>query len=209
VYSILRGLGFRHNRPRNAAKRAYDPQAKAKMDAVTEVLSSPVAGNHVIYKDESDIHLLPTLRSAWMPQGKQLRVSTPGANQKKSVFGALDIRIGAFIHRMFDRKRATEFIEFLAYMVAQYPTGKIHIILDNFSTHKARSVQAWLASHPRVKLYSLPCYMPQLNPVEKVWWHMKAVVTANRLYGSMAALVDAVSAFFEQLSPSRVQTLAA
>jgi transposase len=51
--------------------------------------------------------------------------------------------------------------------------------------------------------------MPQLNPVEKVWWHMKAVVTANRLYGSMAALVDAVSAFFEQLSPSRVQTLAA
>ena len=209
MYGILRGLGFRHNRPRHAAKRAYDPQAKAKMNAITEVLSSPVAGNHVIYEDESDIHLLPTLRSAWMPQGKQLRVPTPGTNQKKSVCGALDIRTGAFIHRISDRKRATEFIEFLAYIVAQYPTGKIHIILDNFSIHKARSVQAWLASHPRVKLCFLPCYMPQLNHVEKVWWHMKAVVTANRLYGSMAALVAAVDAFFEQLTPSRVQTLAA
>jgi len=51
--------------------------------------------------------------------------------------------------------------------------------------------------------------MPQLNPVEKVWRHTTAAVTANRLYGSMAALVDAVNAFFEQLSPSRVQTLAA
>jgi hypothetical protein len=38
---------------------------------------------------------------------------------------------------------------------------------------------------------------------------MKAVVTANRLYGSMAALVAAVNSFFEQLNPSRVQTLAA
>lgn len=198
-----------HDRPRRAAKRARDPQAKAKMNAITEVLSSRVAGNHVLYEDESDLHLLPTLRVAWMPRGKQPRVPTPGTSQKKSVFGALDIRTGAFIHRIFDRKRAVEFIEFLEYVVAQYPTGKIHVILDNFSVHKARSVQAWLTSHPRVKLYFLPCYMPQLNPVEKVWWHMKAVVTANRLYGSMTALVDAANAFFEQLSPSRVQTLAA
>ncbi len=210
MYGILRGLGFRHNRPRHAAKRAYDPQAKAKMNAITGVLSSRVAGNHVLYEDESDLHLLPTLRSAWMLRGKQLRVPTPGTNHKKSVFGAMDIRTGAFIHRIFDRKRAAEFIEFLDHtVVAQYPTGKTHIILYNFSVHKARSVQAWLTSRPGVNLYFLPCYMPQLNPVEKVWWHMKAVVTANRLYGSMAALVDVANAFFEQLSPSRVQTLAA
>ena len=139
MYGILRGLGFRHNQPRHEAKRAYDPQAKAKMNAITGVLSSHVAGNHVIYEDESDIHLLPTLRSAWMLQGKQLCVPTPGANQKKSVFGALDHCIGAFIHRVFDRKRATEFLEFLAYIVAQYPTERIHIILDNFSIHEARS----------------------------------------------------------------------
>ncbi|MEA4884413.1 MAG: IS630 family transposase [Clostridia bacterium] len=153
--------------------------------------------------------MLPTLRSAWMPQGKQLRVPTPGTSQKKSVFGAMDIRTGAFMHLIFDRKRAVEFIEFLGHIVAKYPTGKIHVILDNYSIHKARSVQVWLASRPRVKRYFLPCYMPQLNSVEKVWWHMKAVVTANRLYGSMAALVAAVNAFFEQLTPSRVQTLAA
>lgn len=72
----------------------------------TKVLSSRVAGDHVIYEDESDLHLLPTLRSAWMPRGKQLRVPTPGTNQKKTVFGAMDIRTGAFMHLIFDRKRA-------------------------------------------------------------------------------------------------------
>lgn len=97
----------------------------------------------------------------------------------------------------------------MEHIIAQHPTGKIHIILDNYSAYKARSVQAWLASQPRVALYFLPRHMPQLNPVEKVWRHMKALVTANRLYGSMAALVAAVDAFFEQLTPSQVQTLAA
>ncbi|MEA4884412.1 MAG: winged helix-turn-helix domain-containing protein [Clostridia bacterium] len=51
MYGILKGLGLRHNRPRHAAKPGYDPQARAKMNAITEVLSSPIAANHVIYED--------------------------------------------------------------------------------------------------------------------------------------------------------------
>lgn len=209
MYAVLKSLGSRHNRPRHAAKPGYDPQTRDKMNAMTKVLSFPARGNHIFYAEESDLHLLPILRSAWMLLGKQMRVPTPGTNQKKSIFGAMGIRTGEFLHLMFDRKRATEFIDFLEYIIAHYPTGKIHTILDNFSVHKAQSVQARLANNPRVKLYFLPSCMPQLNPIEKAWQHMKAYVTANRLYGSMAALVDAVNAFFEQLTPSMVQTLAA
>lgn len=91
----------------------------------------------------------------------------------------------------------------------QYPTGRIHIILDNYSIHEARPVQEWLAKHPRVGLYFLPCYKPPLNPVEKVWWLLKAVVTVNRLYGLMAVLVDTENAFLGNRSPSQVLTLAA
>jgi len=47
------------------------------------------------------------------------------------------------------------------------------------SIHKPRSVQEWLPRHPGVKLYFSPCYKPQLNPIEKVWKLLKAVVTAN------------------------------
>lgn len=83
------------------------------------------------------------------------------------------------------------------------------MILDNYSIHKSRAVQEWLARHPRVKLYFLPCYKPQLNPVEKIWWLLKAAVTANRLYGLMDALIDAVIAFLDSLTPCQIQTLAA
>jgi transposase len=90
-------------------------------------------------------------------------------------------------------------------------------------TRRAEFTQSWITTvftspepcrnglpgHPRVKLYFLPCCKPQLNPVEKIWWLLKAVVTANRLYGLMDALADAVSAFLENLTPSEIQILAA
>jgi len=137
------------------------------------------------------------------------RISASGANHRRSLFGALDIRTRGFICLIFDRKRSAELIVFLEYTAVHYPTGRIHIILDSYSIHKARSVQEWLAKHPRAKLYFLPCYKPKLNSVDKVWWLLKAVVTVNRLYGLMTVLVDAVSAFLDNLSPSQDQTLAA
>jgi transposase len=77
------------------------------------------------------------------------------------------------------------------------------------SIRKARCVQEWLPGHRRVGLYYLPCYRPDLNLVEKIWWRMKAVVTANRLYGSMKALIESVETFFKELTESEVLTLAA
>jgi hypothetical protein len=168
MHNLLRFLGFRHNHPRHAPKPGYDPQAKAKMDAITDVPSSPVAGNHILFEDECNLHLLPTIRAMWMRCGKQTRVPTPGTNQKKSIFGASDIRTGSFIYQIFDRKRSVEFIEFFECIASRCPTGRIHMILDNCSIHKSRAVREWLAKHPRVKLYFLPCYKPQLNPVEKI-----------------------------------------
>ncbi|MGI5927225.1 MAG: IS630 family transposase [Thermacetogeniaceae bacterium] len=206
---ILRVLDFRHNRPRHGPKKARDPLAKEKLKAILGVLSSKVSGNHVLYEDECDIHLMPPLRAMWMKKAKQVRIPTPGTNSKKSIFGALDIRTGKWIYQIFDLKRKEQFIESLDHIITLYPTGRIHIILDNYSTHKARLVKEWLTNHPRVKLYYLSCYTPQLNPVEKIWWRLKGVVAANRLYGTLGALMDAVEAFFKELTESEALTLAA
>lgn len=206
---LMKALGFAKNCPRLAPKPGIDTSVKQKLAAILEALTSRVSGNHVIYADESDVHLLPNIRSMWMKTGQQTRVPTPGTNKKRSIFGALNIRTGEWIHKTYERKRSAEFIEFLTHICKAYPTGRIHIILDNYSIHKSRSVVGWIGSHPRVKLYYLPCYMPELNPVEKIWWRMKGVVTANRLYGSIDNLIEAVDAFFEDLSASDALTLAA
>ena len=51
--------------------------------------------------------------------------------------------------------------------------------------------------------------MPELNPVEKIWWRLKAVVAANRLYGTMDALIEAVEEFLAQSTTPEVLRLAA
>ncbi|MGE5572730.1 MAG: IS630 family transposase [Bacteroidota bacterium] len=209
IRRILVALDFRHNRPRHGPRKAVDPQLKKKLNAILGVLSSRVPGNHVLYEDEADTHLLPVIRAMSMKKGEQVRVPTPGTNSKKTIFGALDIRTGRRLHRISDCKRTEQFIEFLNYVTDFYPTGKIHIILGNYSIHKGQAMQEWLTSHPRVGLYYSPCYMPQLNPVEKIWWRLKAVVAANRLHGTLDALIDAVETFFKLLTASEALTLPA
>lgn len=66
-----------------------------------------------------------------------------------------------------------------------------------------------LAKDPRVKLYFLPCYNPQFNPVEKIWWLLKAAVTTNKLYNLIDALMDAVIALLDNLTSAEIQTLTA
>ena len=139
IRRILVALDFRHNRPRHGPKKAVDPQLKEKLNAILGVPSSRVRGNHVLYEDEADIYLLPTIRAMWMKRGKQVRVPTPGTNSKKSIFGALDIRTGRWLYRFFDRKRTEQFTEFLNYIISSHSTWKISIILDNFSIHKCQS----------------------------------------------------------------------
>ena len=79
---ILRALDFLHNRPRHGPKEACDPLAKKKLRAILGAFSSRVSGNHVLYEDECDIHLMPPLRAMWMKQAKQVRIPTPGTNSK-------------------------------------------------------------------------------------------------------------------------------
>lgn len=133
----------------------------------------------------------------------------PRHDSRKSIFGATDIRTGKWLCQIFDRKRQERFIDFLTHIVRLYPTERIQIILDNYSIHKTRLLEEWLASHPRVRLYYLPCYMPQLSPVKKIWWRLKGVVAANRLYGTLDALIDAVEKSFKELTEAEAPTLAA
>ena len=78
------------------------------------------------------------------------------------------------------------------------------------SIHKARAVEAWLGEHPRVQLLYLPAYSGHRhNPVEKVWWRLKDQIAANRLHGSIDALVAAIHGFFTTFTPEDALRLAA
>lgn len=75
---------------------------------------------------------------------------------------------------------------------------------------RRQAVAAWVADHPQVQLLWLPAYSGhKQNPVEKVWWRLKDQIAANRLHGSIDALVDAVHEFFGSFTPEDAIRLAA
>lgn len=209
VRAALRRLDVRWGRPRLDMPAKVDPDKARKQWAIVKAVVDAGPEATVLYADESRVHLLPLLRAMWHWVGQQIRIPTPGTNVTRTLFGALNIRTGRWVYLVRERMRSEDFIAFLEHLLQAYPEGTLLLIVDNFSSHTAHVVQAWLQEHPRLQLYSLPTYCSQLNPVERIWLRLKNEIAANRLYGSMTLLLEAVSSFFAKMTPQQALVWAA
>jgi transposase len=85
-----------------------------------------------------------------------------------TLFAALDIVTGGVISQCRPRHRHQEFLSFLKHLDANTPAAmELHLIADNYATHKHSQVKAWLARHPRFHLHFTPTYSSWLNQVER------------------------------------------
>jgi transposase len=84
-----------------------------------------------------------------------------------SLFAALEVASGKVHGRCFTRHTHLEFIAFLNSLVRKYPRVEIHLICDNYGTHKHPEVRAWLAEHPRFHFHFTPTSASWLNLVER------------------------------------------
>jgi transposase len=85
-----------------------------------------------------------------------------------TLFAALDVLTGTVIGRCLPRHRNTEFLKFLRTIDREVPKElQIHMILDNYGTHKHPNVKEWLAKHPRFHLHFTPTSSSWLNLVER------------------------------------------
>jgi transposase len=84
------------------------------------------------------------------------------------LFAALDVATGRVIGELHRRHRSQEFVQFLNTIDAQVPAHlDIHLILDNYGTHKTPRVRRWLARHPRFHVHFTPTSASWLNLVER------------------------------------------
>lgn len=85
-----------------------------------------------------------------------------------SLFAALDMATGKVIGSIHRRHRATEFKKFLDKLDHEVPAElDVHLILDNYSTHKTPAIKRWLVRHPRFHLHFIPTSSSWLNMVER------------------------------------------
>jgi transposase len=202
VRKTLHQVGLRWGRPRLAMPHKVDPEKAQKQWVIVKAVTEAPLEAAILYGDESRIQLLPVLRAMWHWAGQQVRIPTPGTNKTRSLFGALDIRTGQWAYLVRERMRKEDFIAFLEHLLVVFPLVPIILIVDNYSSHTAHLVQDWLAEHPRLQVYYLPKYCSHLNPVEQIWLRLKGQIAANRLYGSIQLLMQAVEQFFHELTPA-------
>ena len=84
-----------------------------------------------------------------------------------TLFAALEVATGKVLDACYDRHRHQEFLRFLRQVAKAYPRRKLHVVVDNYATHKHPTVQAWLARNPRITLHFTPTSASWMNLVER------------------------------------------
>jgi putative transposase len=146
----------------------------------------------LVFADELAMHLLPKVGYAWMPQGTQVEVMTPGTNEKHYLAGALELATGTLHHTVGPRKTNELFRELLQRLDEAYPAPhykRIYVVVDNYQIHKAKAVEQWWAKHPRVELLFLPTYCPRANPIERAFGDVHDLCTRNHTRKRLRDLV--------------------
>lgn len=120
------------------------------------------------------------------------------ARERKTLFGAVNLKNGRLTGQIADTGNASTFQMFLNAIRAQYRRRKLVIILDNVRFHHARATRRYQKRYPRFHFLFLPPYHPQLNPQEMVWQILRRNVTHNTYYPTFAKEVAAAKRFFKK-----------
>lgn len=113
-----------------------------------------------------------------------------------TLFAALDIANGSVLTQCKQRHRHQEFLSFLRHIEASVPADlAVHLICDNYATHKHPSVAQWLAKHPRFNVHFTPTSASWLNLVER-WFRELTVKRIRRgSFGGVPDLIRAIDDF--------------
>jgi transposase len=194
-------------RPRLVAKG--DPDRDQVLADLHQQLNQLPKGAVVLAEDETHVNLLPWVRATWVVRGTRQRVMTPGTNRRRTIFGAVDLHSGRFLYQVCRKAVSANFTTFCEQLLAAYPTAPlVAVVCDNVIIHHSKIVQAWLASHPRMRVLHGARYSPHDNPVERIWGALKAYL-ANSPTPTMAGRIRQVHAFFRARSPAQLLVTAA
>ena len=201
VQRIWRAFGLQPHRL-ETFKLSTDPDFVAKVRDVVGLYVAPPERAIVLCVDEkSQIQALDRSQPLLpMRPGQPARMSHDYKRHGvTSLFAALDIATGRVIGKCFPRHRAAEFRKFLDQIEANVPDDlDVHLVMDNYATHKTPLIRNWLAKRPRWHVHLTPTSASWLNQVERFF----ALITERKIrrgiYRSVAALRADIMSFLDQ-----------
>jgi len=116
-----------------------------------------------------------------------------------TLFAALSLLDGKVIGECLPRHRSREFIRFLEKIDSETPAGlDLHLIVDNYSTHKSPPVKRWLKRHPRFHLHFIPTSSSWLNLVERWFGEITRKRIRRGTFTSVKELIEAIETYLNE-----------
>jgi transposase len=153
-------------------KFSTDPELVAKVTDVVGLYLAPPENAVVLCVDEkSQIQAVDRTQKVlpMQPGQDEQRTHDYVRHGTTTLFAALEIATGQVTGLCKDRHRHQEFLVFLTHVARAYPEQELHLVMDNYATHKRIEVRDWLAANPRIKVHFTPTSGSWLNLVE-VWF---------------------------------------
>jgi transposase len=201
VQRIWRAFGLQPHRL-ETFKLSTDPDFVAKVRDVVGLYVSPPEHAIVLCVDEkSQIQALD--------RSQPLLPMRPGQSARRShdykrhgttsLFAALDIATGQVIGKCLPRHRAAEFRRFLDEIEANVPKNlDVHLVMDNYATHKTQLIRDWLAKRPRWHVHLTPTSSSWLNQVERFFALLTDKKIRRGVHRNVADLQADIAAFIDQ-----------
>jgi transposase len=199
VAKIWRRWGLQPWR-RETFKFSTDPQLEAKIRDVVGLYMDPPDKAVVLSIDEkSQIQALD--RTA------PILPMRPGLPEKAShdyvrhgtttLFAALEVATGKVTDACYPRHRSDEFLKFLKQVAKAYPRVQLHLVVDNYATHKHPSVQAWLTRNPRITMHFTPTSGSWLNMIEIFFGIITRQAIRRGTFTSVKDLIAAIETYID------------
>jgi transposase len=200
VSRIWRAFGLQPHR-QESFKLSTDPLFIEKVrDIVGLYLDPPVKAMVLCVDEKSQIQALdrtqPILPMA--PGIPERRTHDYMRHGTTSLFAALDIATGRVIGQLHRRHRSKEFLQFLRTIDESVPQSlEVHLVMDNYGTHKTPAVRGWFARHPRFHVHFTPTSASWLNQVERWFALLSSKQIKRGTHRSTLALEKAIRAFLD------------
>ncbi len=183
-------------------KVSNDPKFIEKLEDVVGLYMNPPEHALVLSVDEkSQIQALDRTQPG-LPL-KKGRCGTMTHDYKRNgtttLFAALNTLDGTVISTCMPRHRHQEWLKFLKLIDKETPKDKeLHLIVDNYATHKAPAVKTWLAKHPRFHMHFTPTSASWLNMVERFFRDLTTKRLRRGVFCSVPELIAAIEEYLDQ-----------
>ena len=183
-------------------KVSNDPRFAEKVIDVVGLYTNPPENAVVLCVDEkSQIQALDrTQRSLPMYKGRGGTLTHDyKRNGTTTLFAAYNLLTGMVIGNCMARHRHQEWLKFLKQIDTEVPSGKhVHLVVDNYATHKHPTVMRWLKKHPRFEVHFIPTSSSWLNLIERWFRDLTHKRIRRGTFRSVKEVIDAVMTFIEK-----------